>query len=83
VKGCIDVTYIPAGFRKICIAVALFRGGALTLVIDMYDGSSKQVVWRGMASDTLSSKPEKKYPEARQGDRQAVREIPSQGRPVA
>ena len=30
-----------------------------TLVIDMYDGSSKQLVWRGMASDTLSSKPEK------------------------
>jgi hypothetical protein len=25
----------------------------------MYDGSSKQVVWRGMSTDTLSSKPEK------------------------
>jgi hypothetical protein len=30
-----------------------------TLVIDMYDGNSKQLVWRGMATDTLSSKPEK------------------------
>jgi Domain of unknown function (DUF4136) len=30
-----------------------------TLVIDMYDGSSKQLVWRGMSTDTLSSKPEK------------------------
>ena len=30
-----------------------------TLVVDMYDTGSKQLVWRGMASDTLSSKPEK------------------------
>jgi hypothetical protein len=30
-----------------------------TLVLDMYDGSSRQIIWRGMASDTLSSKPEK------------------------
>jgi hypothetical protein len=30
-----------------------------TLVIDMYDGSSKQLAWRGMSTDTLSSKPEK------------------------
>ena len=30
-----------------------------TLVLDMYDTNSKQLVWRGMASDTLSSKPEK------------------------
>ena len=30
-----------------------------TLVVDMYDTGSKQLVWRGTASDTLSSKPEK------------------------
>jgi hypothetical protein len=30
-----------------------------TLVIDMYDGSSKRLVWRGMSTDTLSSKPKK------------------------
>ena len=30
-----------------------------TLVVDMYDSNSKQLIWRGVASDTLSEKPEK------------------------
>lgn len=30
-----------------------------TLVVDMYDGKTKQLVWRGMATDTMSDKPEK------------------------
>ena len=30
-----------------------------TLVIDVYDSSSKILIWRGMASDQLSEKPEK------------------------
>ena len=30
-----------------------------TLRVDMYDGSSHQLVWRGLASDQLSDKPEK------------------------
>jgi hypothetical protein len=30
-----------------------------TLVVDMFDGQSKRLIWRGMATDTLSSKPEK------------------------
>jgi hypothetical protein len=30
-----------------------------TLIVDMYDTSSKRLVWRGMARDTLSDKPEK------------------------
>jgi hypothetical protein len=30
-----------------------------TLVVDMYDTGSKKLIWRGTASDTLSSKPEK------------------------
>ena len=30
-----------------------------TLVIDIYDSSSKNLIWRGMASDQLSEKPEK------------------------
>jgi len=30
-----------------------------TLVVDMYDAGTKQIVWRGVATDTLSDKPEK------------------------
>lgn len=30
-----------------------------TLIVDMYDTSSKGLVWRGVARDTLSDKPEK------------------------
>ena len=30
-----------------------------TLVVDIYDSTSKQLLWRGSASDTLSDKPEK------------------------
>lgn len=29
------------------------------LTVDMFDGQSKQLVWRGVASDTVSDKPEK------------------------
>ena len=29
-----------------------------TLVVDVFDGNSKKLVWRGSATDTLSSKPE-------------------------
>lgn len=30
-----------------------------TLVVDVFDGSSKKLIWRGMSSDTVSSKPAK------------------------
>jgi hypothetical protein len=30
-----------------------------TLVVDVFDSSNKHLIWRGVASDTLSSKPEK------------------------
>ena len=30
-----------------------------TLVLDMYDSRTRDLVWRGWASDTLSNKPEK------------------------
>jgi hypothetical protein len=30
-----------------------------TLVVDIYDTSSKRLVWRGIANDTLSDKPDK------------------------
>jgi hypothetical protein len=30
-----------------------------TLVVDMFDGHSRQIVWRGVSRDTLSDKPDK------------------------
>jgi hypothetical protein len=30
-----------------------------SLVVDVYDAKTKQLVWRGMATDTMSDKPEK------------------------
>jgi Domain of unknown function (DUF4136) len=30
-----------------------------TLVVDMFDGRTKQLIWRGIATDTLSEKPDK------------------------
>ena len=29
------------------------------LIVDIFDGQSKNLIWRGTASETLSSKPEK------------------------
>jgi len=30
-----------------------------TLVVDIYDAQTKQIIWRGVGSDTISDKPEK------------------------
>ena len=30
-----------------------------TLIVDVFDGSSKKLIWRGTSTDTLSSKPDK------------------------
>jgi hypothetical protein len=30
-----------------------------TLVVDLFDGSTKKLIWRAHGSDTLSGKPEK------------------------
>ena len=30
-----------------------------TLIVDMYDTNSKQLIWRGEAQDQMSDKPEK------------------------
>ena len=45
------------GPRNETTEVVNYRTG--TLVIDMYDARTKQLLWRGTADDTLSSKPEK------------------------
>ena len=45
------------GFGETTTQVENYRVGAL--VLDFYDAHSKQLVWRGVAQDSLSDKPEK------------------------
>lgn len=45
------------GFGETTTTVENYRVGSL--VVDMYDARNKQLIWRGVASDTLSNKPEK------------------------
>lgn len=45
------------GFGETTTTVENYRVG--TLVLDMYDAKTKQLVWRGSANDTLSNKPDK------------------------
>jgi hypothetical protein len=44
------------GFGETTTTVETYKVG--TLVVDLYDGSNKQLVWRGTSSDTLSDNPE-------------------------
>ena len=46
-----------AGIGTATTTVIPERVGNLT--VDIFDGSTKQMIWRGQASDVLSSKPEK------------------------
>jgi hypothetical protein len=45
------------GFGEATTVVDNYKVG--TLVVDMFDSSTKKLIWRGSASDTLSDKPEK------------------------
>jgi hypothetical protein len=45
------------GFGETTTTVENYRVG--TLVLDMYDTHNKQLIWRGVSSNTLSDKPEK------------------------
>jgi hypothetical protein len=45
------------GFGETTTQVENYRVGSL--VVDMYDAHNRQLVWRGVSSDTLSDKPEK------------------------
>ena len=33
-----------------------------TLVVDLYDAHTRQMVWRGVATDSVSDKPQKNTP---------------------
>jgi len=45
------------GFEETTTTTENYRVGSL--VLDMYEAQNKQLIWRGVSSDTLSDKPEK------------------------
>src|ERR1700756_2458245 len=45
------------GFGESTTTVDNYKVG--TLIVSMFDGNSKQLIWRGMSSDDLSNNPEK------------------------
>jgi hypothetical protein len=47
-----------------------------TLVVDMYDAKTKQLIWRGSAEDTLSSKAEKNEKNLDKGVAKMFRKFP-------
>jgi hypothetical protein len=49
--------YGGGGMGTSTTTVNEYREG--TLVLDMYDNNSRQLLWRGTATDTMSDKPEK------------------------
>jgi Domain of unknown function (DUF4136) len=49
-----------------------------TLVVDMYDAKTKQLIWRGSAEDTLSSKAEKNEKNLDKGVARMFKKFPPQ-----
>ena len=49
--------YGGGGMGTSTTTVSEYKEG--TLVLDMYDNNSRQLLWRGTATDTMSDKPEK------------------------
>jgi hypothetical protein len=47
-----------------------------TLVVDMYDAKTKQLIWRGSAEDTLSSKAEKNEKNLEKGVAKMLKNFP-------
>jgi hypothetical protein len=47
-----------------------------TLVVDIYDTNSKQLIWRGSAEDTLSDKAEKNEKSLDKGVAKMFQEFP-------
>jgi len=45
------------GFGEATTTVETYKVGTLT--VDMFDPNSKNLIWRGVASDTLSGNPDK------------------------
>jgi hypothetical protein len=50
-----------------------------TLVVDMYDNQTKQLIWRGEAQSTLSSKPEKNEDKLDKAAKEMFKHFPPEG----
>jgi hypothetical protein len=51
-----------------------------SLVIDIFDGRTKEAVWRGTSSKTLSGNPEKNAQHLNEAIRKMFRNFPPKGR---
>ena len=51
-----------------------------TLVVDLFDTGTKKLVWRGVASDTLSSKPEKNDKKLDEATEKMFKDFPPKSR---
>jgi len=66
------------GFGETTTTVQNYRVGSL--VLDMYDARNKQLIWRGIASDTLSDKPEKNEKTLDKAVEKMLKDFPPKGR---
>ncbi len=66
------------GFGETTTQVQNYPVGSL--VLDMYDTHSKQLIWRGVSSDTLSDKPEKNEEKLDKAVKKMLDHFPPQSR---
>lgn len=66
------------GFGETTTQVENYRVGSL--VLDLYDARNKQLIWRGVAQDTLSDKPEKNEKKLEKSVNKMLEHFPPQGR---
>ncbi len=66
------------GFGETTTQVENYKVGAL--VLDFYDGHNKQLIWRGVAQETLSDKPDKNEKKLEKSVNKMLDHFPPQGR---
>ena len=66
------------GFGETTTQVENYKIGAL--VVDLYDTHTKQLIWRGVAQDTLSDKPDKNEKKLEKSVNKMLEHFPPQGR---
>jgi hypothetical protein len=66
------------GFGETTTQVENYAVGSL--VLDLYDAHNKQLIWRGVAQDTLSDKPEKNEKKLEKSVNKMLDHFPPQGK---
>jgi hypothetical protein len=66
------------GFGETTTQVENYAVGSL--VLDLYDAHNKQLIWRGVAQDTLSDKPEKNEKKLEKSVNKMLEHFPPQGK---